>query len=89
MSDNEILSIILNRLNHQDRTLDEIRNHQADLNQKIETHIQMEAEIRPSIDELIGVLKGSKLIGRLTVWLCSLLGSAWAFWVWSKDHIKL
>jgi hypothetical protein len=89
MSDHEILNIILNRMNHQDRTLDEIKNQQSDMKQKLDTHMQMEADIRPSIDELIGVLKGSKFIGRIVFWLCSIAGAAWGFIVWSRDHIKI
>ena len=88
MSDHEVLNIILNRLNHQDRTLDEIKNNQSVMWQKLDTHMQMEAEVKPSIDELISVLKGSKFIGRIVFWLCSLAGAAWGFIVWSKDHVR-
>ena len=89
MSDHETLSIILNRMNHQDRTLDEIKSAQSVMWQKLDTHMQLEAEVKPSIDELIAVLKGSKFLGRIIFWLCSIAGSAWAFYLWSKDHIKL
>ena len=89
MSDHDTLNIILNRMNHQDRTLDEIKSAQAQLNNKVETHIQLEAEVKPSIDELIGILRGSKFIGRFVFWLCSALGSAWLFLQWAKDHLHV
>ena len=89
MSDNEVLGIILNRLNHQDKTLDEIKRSQAELRGKLDTHTQLEAEVKPSIDELIAVLHGSKLIGRLVIWMCSLAGAVWAAVAWARDHINL
>ena len=89
MSDNEVLGIILSRLNHQDKTLDEIKGNQSELRGKLDTHMQLEAEVKPSIDELIAVLHGSKLIGRFVIWMCSLAGAVWAAIAWARDHIKL
>lgn len=89
MSDNEVLGIILSRLNHQDKTLDEIKGNQAELRGKLDTHMQLEAEVKPSIDELIAVLNGSKLIGRLVIWTCSLAGAVWAAVAWARDHIRV
>ena len=89
MSDNEVLGIILSRLNHQDKTLDEIKGNQSELRGKLDTHMQLEAEVKPSIDELVAVLHGSKLIGRLVIWMCSLAGAVWAAIAWARDHIKL
>ena len=87
MSDNEVLGIILSRLNHQDKTLDEIKGTQSELRGKLDTHMQLEAEVKPSIDELVAVLHGSKLIGRLVIWMCSLAGAVWAAVAWARDHI--
>ncbi len=89
MSDNEVLAIILSRLNDQDKTLDEIKGNQAEMRGKLDTHMQMEAEVKPSIDELIAVLNGSKLIGRLVIWTCSLAGAVWAAVAWARDHIRV
>lgn len=88
MSDNETLSIILNRMNHQDRTLDEIKAFQAEMRHKIDTHMEMEEGIRPAILELIGILNGSKVLSRIVLWIASLAGAAWAFVMWAKDHVK-
>ena len=89
MSDNEVLGIILSRLNHQDKTLDEIKGNQSELRGKLDTHMQLEAEVKPSIDELIAVLHGSKLIGRLVIWMCSLAGAVWAAVAWARNHIDV
>lgn len=70
MSDNEVLGIILSRLNHQDKTLDEIKRNQSELRGKLDTHIQLEEGVKPSIDELIAVLQGSKMIGHLGMFFC-------------------
>jgi len=89
VSDSEVLGIILSRLNHQDKTLDEIKGNQSELRGKLDTHMQLEAEVKPSIDELVAVLHGSKLIGRLVIWMCSLAVAVWAAVAWARDHIKL
>lgn len=89
MSDNEVLGIILNRLNHQDKTLDEIKRNQSELRGKLDTHIQLEEGVKPSIDELISVLQGSKLIGRLVIWACSFVGAVWAAIAWARNHIDV
>ena len=89
MSDSETLSIILNRMNHQDRTLDEIKNQQAELRNQMGTHMRMEEEVRPAIHELIAILNGSKVLSRVILWLASLAGAVWAFVMWAKDHVKM
>ena len=89
MSDNELMNIILQRLNQQDHSLDEIKANQSEMKSKLDTHMMMEAEVKPSIDELIAVLNGSKLIGRLVIWACSLIGMIWAALAWARDHVKL
>lgn len=89
MSDNELMGIILQRLNKQDLTLDEIKGNQSELKGKFDTHMMMVAEVKPSIDELIAVLHGSKIIGRLVIWACSFIGMVWAVIAWARDHVKL
>lgn len=89
MGDNEVLGIILSRLNHQDKTLDEIKRNQSELREKLDTHIQLEEGVKPSIDELIAVLQGSKMIGRLVIWACSFVGAVWAAIAWARNHIDV
>lgn len=89
MGDNDSFSILLNRMNHQDRMLEEIRIHQSELKGKLDTHIQLEEGVKPSIDELIAVLQGSKMIGRLVIWACSFVGAVWAAIAWARNHIDV
>lgn len=89
MGDSDLTNIIIQRLNKQDLTLDEIKAYQSELKGKLDTHMMMEAEVKPSIDELIAVLNGSKLIGRLVIWACSFIGMVWAALAWARDHVKL
>ena len=89
MSDNELMNIILQRLNRQDHSLDEIKANQSEMKSKLDTHMMMESEVKPSIDELIAVLNGSKIIGRLVIWLCSMIGVIWAAVVWARNHVTL
>ena len=88
MSDNELVTMLLQRLKEQDDTLKEIKDNQSDMKGKLDSHMMMEAQVKPSIDELIAVLNGSKLIGRVVVWGCSFVGSAWVAFVWLRDHVK-
>ena len=89
MGDNDSFNILLDRMNNQDRVLEEIRKHQSDLKGKLDTHIQLEEGIKPSIAELIAVLHGSKMIGRLVIWSCSLVGAVWAAVAWARNHIDV
>ena len=89
MGDSDLTNIIIQRLNKQDLTLDEIKAYQSELKEKLDTHMMMEAEVKPSIDELIAVLNGSKIIGRLVIWACSFIGMVWAALAWARDHVKL
>ena len=89
MGDSDLTNIIIQRLNKQDLTLDEIKAYQSELKEKLDTHMMMEAEVKPSIDELIAVLNGSKLIGRLVIWACSFIGMVLAALAWARDHVKL
>ena len=89
MSDSDVLGMILERIKAQDKALDDIKANQAEMRGKLDTHMQLEAEVKPSIDELIAVLNGSKLIGRLVIWTCSLAGAVWAAIAWARDHVKV
>lgn len=89
MSDADVLSIILQRLNKQDECLDEIKASQTDMRAKMETHMKLEESIRPAVLELVNILHGSKILTRGALWLAGLAGTVWGFFVWAKDHIKL
>lgn len=63
----------------QDAVLTEIRD-------MVVSHIATEREIKPAIDELVALWKGSKLIIPL---LASAGAMLWAVIAWAKDHVKI
>lgn len=69
------------RMDAQDALLLEIRD-------KIVAHIALEAEVRPAIDELVALWKGSKVMSRIMATLFAAGAAVWALFVWARDHIK-
>ena len=63
----------------QDALLKEIRD-------MVISHIATEREIKPAVDELVAMWKGSKLIIPI---LASAGAMLWAVLAWAKDHVKL
>lgn len=75
------LLIILWRLNHQDRTLDMIKSDLASMNKELSDHVAREDTIKESIDEMVSMWKGSKLVGKIMTWavgIIAAIGAAWA-----------
>lgn len=69
------------RMDTQDALLLEIRD-------KVVAHIAKENEMKPALDELVSLWKGSKVISRILATLCAFGAAMWALFVWAKDHIK-
>jgi hypothetical protein len=65
-------------MDEQDRLLREIRD-------SITTHLAVDKEVKPAIDELITLYKGSKVLIPMMVTAAVAL---WAFWEWARAHIK-
>lgn len=78
MTEHDRLESINRRLDSQDKILGEIRD-------MVVSHLATEKEIKPAIDELVAMWKGSKLIIPI---LASAGAMLWTVWVWAKDHIK-
>lgn len=72
---------ISRRMDRQDAVLAEIRD-------KLVGHIAEESTIKPSIDELVSLWKGSKIISAILAALCAGGAAIWGLFVWAKDHIK-
>lgn len=75
------LLIILWRLNHQDRTLDAMKSDLSSLKSDLSDHIAREDTIKESIDEMVSMWKGSKLVGKIMTWavgIIAAIGAAWA-----------
>lgn len=69
------------RMDTQDALLLEIRD-------RVVAHIAKENEMKPALDELVSLWKGSKVISRILATLCAFGAAVWALFVWAKDHIK-
>ena len=79
MTDHEYLENIHRRLDSQDKLLLEIRDTMT-------AHIAEEKSVKPALDELISLWKGSKI---LIPMIAGAAAMVWAVISWSKDHIRL
>jgi len=69
------------RMDTQDTLLREIRD-------VIVAHIATEAEIKPTLAELVALWKGSKIIGTIIGATAAFLAGVWALFSWAKEHVK-
>ena len=51
-------------------------------------HLATEAEMKPSLDELISLWRGSKVLSGVLAALIAGGAALWALFVWAKDHLK-
>lgn len=79
MTDHELIANIHRRMDSQDKMLLEIRD-------KINAHITEGDSIRPALEELVTLWKGSKL---LIPMLAGLAAMVWGVISWSKDHLRI
>ena len=79
MTDHELISNLHRRMDTQDKLLLEIRDTMT-------AHIAEEKSVKPALDELISLWKGSKI---LIPMLAGATAMIWAVISWSKDHIRL
>lgn len=81
------LLIILWRLNHQDRTLDVIKSELNDVGSKLSDHISRETVVQESIDEMVSLWKGSKLVGKIMTWFVGVIAAFGAAYAAAKKSI--
>lgn len=79
MTDHELISNLHRRMDTQDKLLLEIRDTMT-------AHIAEEKSVKPALDELISLWKGSKI---LIPMLAGAAAMIWAVISWSKEHIRL
>lgn len=51
-------------------------------------HLAVDKEMKPALDELVVLWKGSKAVGHFIAWLCGIGAALVAVFVWAKDHLK-
>jgi len=81
------LLIILWRLNHQDRTLDAIKGDLHAVGTTLNEHIAREDVIKGSIDEMVSMWKGSKVVGKIMTWLVGIVAAIGAAWATAKKSL--
>ena len=81
MTVNDILSLLLKRLDHQDRILEE-------MDRKLTDHIAEEIRLHPSLEEMAEMWGRSKAVAWFFTKLASLIAIVAAGWSWAKDHLK-
>ena len=74
MTDHELINNIHRRMDLQDDLLREIRDK-----------VISQENMKPALEELVALWKGSKIMIPM---MASAAGLLWAFWTWAKDHIK-
>ena len=74
MTDHELINNIHRRMDLQDDLLREIRDK-----------VISQETMKPALEDLVALWKGSKIMIPM---MASAAGLLWAFWTWAKDHIK-
>lgn len=80
MSEERLTQLFL-RMDKQDAVL-------KDIHEKLLTHLVVDKEMKPALDELVSLWRGSKLLSAIVVSICAIGGAMWGVFVWAKDHIK-
>ena len=83
----EPLLIFLWRLNHKDRTLDAIKGDLHAVGTTLNEHIAREDVIKGSIDEMVSMWKGSKVVGKIMTWLVGIVAAIGAAWATAKKSL--
>lgn len=78
MTDHELIANLHRRMDSQDKMLLEIRD-------KINMHVVESDQIRPALDELVTLWRGSKILIPI---LAAGAAMAWAVIAWAKEHLK-
>ena len=74
MTDHDLINNIHRRMDLQDDLLREIRDK-----------VISQETMKPALEELVTLWKGSKIMIPM---MASAAGLLWAFWTWAQDHIK-
>ena len=78
VTDHELISNLHRRMDSQDKLLLEI-------DRKVTAHMAESDTIRPALEELVTLWKGSKI---LIPALATLAAMIWAVVAWAKEHIR-
>ena len=51
-------------------------------------HTATEERLRPHLEELVALWRGSRAIAAILTAFAAVLGGFWALVTWAKDHVK-
>ena len=74
MTDHDLINNIHRRMDIQDDLLREIRDK-----------VISQETMKPALEELVTLWKGSKIMIPM---MASAAGLLWAFWTWAQDHFR-
>jgi hypothetical protein len=74
VTDHDLINNIHRRMDIQDDLLREIRDK-----------VISQETMKPALEDLVALWKGSKIMIPM---MASAAGLLWAFWTWAQDHIK-
>lgn len=78
MTDHDLITNLHRRMDAQDKMLLEIRD-------KLISHVVEADQIKPALDELVSLWKGSKILIPIMVGLATAI---WAIITWAKEHLR-
>ena len=81
MTEREFYENIHRRMDKQDDLLLEMRD-------ALNKHVATEEQLRPHLEELVALWRGSRAIAAIMTGLTVLLGGLWAIVSWSKEHLN-
>jgi hypothetical protein len=81
MTDHELLNNLHRRMDKQDDLLREMSD-------ALNRHIATEEMLRPHLEDLVALWRGSRAIAAIITALAALLGGLWALVAWARDHVK-
>ena len=78
MTDHEMLNNLHRRMDRQDEMLLEIRD-------SITRHVAESDQIRPALEELVTLWRGSKMLLPI---IAGAVGLVWAIYTWAKENLR-
>lgn len=81
MTDREFYENIHRRMDKQDDLLLEMRD-------ALNKHVATEEQLRPHLEELVALWRGSRAIAAIMTAITVLVGGLWALVGWAKTYVK-
>lgn len=77
------------RMDNQDKVLADQNKVLQEISEKLSVHIEVDATVKPSVDELVTMLKGMKFLRAAVLFVAPLGAVVWQAFVWFRDHFRM